>query len=228
MRSRQLVAVPPAELTGRVDPSLLPESPQRDGSLFSLLEPVTRRARSTWGSSPRTPASTRSWRSIARSCSMPSWSRAQELVRSLKTPGDLVYVHNFDDPDSPFCAATPGRGRSSAARGDGDLLAGLQDRMPQLSEADDVQRSQARINVELENKTREIVQGLEASARHHGFGVRNVQVFQTFPILHGKPLSAEQFDVPDEGTKRVLQARPIASPARSNGPPVACERRTPS
>ena len=36
--------------------------------------------------------------------------------------------------------------------------------------------------------------------------MRTVQgAVQTFPILHGKPLSAEQFDVLDETTKRALQ-----------------------
>ncbi|HNN93260.1 MAG TPA: ATP-binding protein [Pseudomonadota bacterium] len=206
MRSRQLVEVPAAELTGRVDPSLLPESPQRDGSLFSLLEPVTRRALDMGIVAPD--PGFHMFVAVDREVMIDSElvARAQELVRSLKTPGDLVYVHNFDDPDSPLCLQLPAGAGPALQEAMGDLLAGLHDRMPQLSEADDVQRSQARINVELENKTREIVQGLEASARHHGFGVRNVQgVFQTFPILHGKPLSAEQFDVLDEGTKRVLQ-----------------------
>lgn len=206
MRSRHLVEVPADQLTGRVDPNLLPESPQRDGSLFALLEPVTRRAMDMGVLAPD--PGFHLFVAVDREVMLESElvARAQELVRSLKTPGDLVYVHNFDDPDSPLALHLPAGAGPALQEAMGDLLAGLQDRVPQLSEAEDVQRSQARINVELESKTREIVQGLEASARHHGFGVRNVQgVFQTFPILHGKPLSAEQFDVLDESTKRVLQ-----------------------
>ena len=206
MRSRTLLAVPAEQLSAQVDPNLLPESPQRDGSLFNLLEPVTRRAFDLGVLAPdvgfhmfvAVDAEVRAEDEII--------ARTQELVRSLKTPGDLVYVHNFEDPDSPQPLHLPPGAGPALQEAMGDLLDGLRDRMPQLSEADDVQRSQARINVELESKTREIVQSLEASARHHGFGVRNVQgVFQTFPILHGKPLSAEQFDVLDESTKRVLQ-----------------------
>ncbi len=206
MRSRQLVEVPAEQLTGRVDPALLPETPQRDGSLLALLEPVTRRALDMGVLAPD--PGFHLFVAVDREVMIESElvARAQELVRSLKTPGDLVYVHNFDDPDSPLALQLPAGAGPALEEAMGDLLAGLHDRMPQLSEAEDVQRSQARLNVELENKTREIVQSLEASARHHGFGVRNVQgVFQTFPILHGKPLSAEQFDVLDEGTKRVLQ-----------------------
>ena len=206
MRTRAVLAVPTEQLSAAVDPATLPESPQRDGSLFNLLEPVTRRAFDLGVLAPdagfhvfvAVDGELRAEEEIV--------ARTQELVRSLKTPGDLVYVHNFEDPDCPQPLHLPAGAGPALQEAMGDLIDGLRDRMPQLAEADDVQRSQARINVELESKTREIVQSLEASARHHGFGVRNVQgVFQTFPILHGKPLSAEQFDVLDESTKRVLQ-----------------------
>jgi len=206
MRTRALLAVPAEQLSAQVDPNMLPESPQRDGSLFNLLEPVTRRAFDLGVLAPdagfhvfvAVDGEVRAEDEIV--------ARTQELVRSLKTPGDLVYVYNFEDPDCPQALHLPPGAGPALDEAMGDLLDGLRDRMPQLSEAEDVQRSQARINVELESKTREIVQSLETSARHHGFGVRNVQgVFQTFPILHGKPLSAEQFDVLDENTKRVLQ-----------------------
>lgn len=46
---------------------------------------------------------------------------------------------------------------------------------------------------------------LEGKAQKQGFGVKTVQgMVQTFPILHGKPLSPEQFDVLDESTKKAL------------------------
>ncbi len=206
MRTRALLAVPAEQLSGQVDPATLPETSQRDGSLFSLLEPVTRRAFDLGVLAPD--AGFHVFVAVDAEVRVEEelLARTQELVRSLKTPGDLVYVYNFEDPDSPMALQLPAGAGPALQEAMDDLIDGLRDRMPQLPEADDVQRSQARINVELESKTREIVQGLEASARHHGFGVRNVQgVFQTFPILHGKPLSAEQFDVLDDGTKRVLQ-----------------------
>ena len=52
----------------------------------------------------------------------------------------------------------------------------------------------------------QVMTDLESKAQKQGFGVKTVQgMVQTFPILHGKPLSAEQFDVLDESTKKALQ-----------------------
>ena len=206
MRSRTLVEVPPESLCVQVDPNLLPDTPQRDGSLFGLLEPVTRRAFDMGVTTPDAGFHVFVAVDAAVQIEDELVARAQEMVRTLKAPCDLVYVYNFEDPDSPLALQLPAGAGPALQEAMADLLSGLSDRMPQLSEADDVEQVHARLNHELETKTREIVQSLETTARHHGFGVRNVQgVFQTFPILHGKPLSAEQFDVLDEATKRALQ-----------------------
>ncbi len=52
---------------------------------------------------------------------------------------------------------------------------------------------------------------------------------QTFPILHGKPVSAEQFDVLDESTKRALtRERGEAHQGGREGGAASCARRAPA
>jgi hypothetical protein len=88
-----------------------------------------------------------------------------------------------------------------------------------------------KLSSELEARNKQILSDLENTARTHGFGVRTVQgAVQTFPILHGKPLSAEQFDVLDENTKRALQTaadrltREVEKAAAWSGPRVLASR----
>src|SRR5207302_5025123 len=65
--------------------------------------------------------------------------------------------------------------------------------------------AQAELARQLEARNKAVITELETTAKSLGFGIRAVQGgVQTFPILHGKPVSAEQFDVLDESTKRAL------------------------
>ena len=86
-----------------------------------------------------------------------------------------------------------------------ELIERLQRDIAAVVEGDDFKRAQAKLSGELETKNRAIIRDLESLAKTLGFGVRPVQGgIQTYPILHGKPVSAEQFDVLDESTRRAL------------------------
>lgn len=85
------------------------------------------------------------------------------------------------------------------------LIERLEDEIPSAVTGDAMQKAQQTLSRELENKNKVVLQALETTAKNLGFGVRSIQGgVQTYPILHGKPLSAEQFDVLDESTKRAL------------------------
>ena len=77
--------------------------------------------------------------------------------------------------------------------------------MLSIARADVVQKATADLAAQLELRNKEVVTELETTAKSLGFGIRAVQGgVQTFPILHGKPVSAEQFAALDESTKRAL------------------------
>src|SRR6185369_11674032 len=85
------------------------------------------------------------------------------------------------------------------------LIDRLKEEIPSAVTGDAMQKAQATLARELEAKSKAVLQQLESTAKNLGFGVRPIQGgVQTFPILHGKPLSPEQFDVLDESTKRAL------------------------
>jgi predicted ATP-dependent protease len=197
--------VPAAQVVIRTDPSILPESPRQSHGLFELVPSVARRALEL-GLSAREP----SFHVFVAAA--PEVMIEDDIVRYASrfaaerpTPNDIVYVHDFDHPEAPRPLILPsGAGPSLVATMD-RLIERLQDEIPAVVEGEEFKRAQAQLAGELEAKNRAVIHRLESLAKTLGFGVRAVNgSVQTFPILHGKPVSAEQFDVLDESTKRAL------------------------
>jgi predicted ATP-dependent protease len=126
--------------------------------------------------------------------------------RSGSTPPDLVYVHDFHHPEAPRAFVLPAGVGKKLADAMGACLDDLRHEVAALGDLEPVREAQLDLARELETKNREVLTGLESAAKTFGFGVRAVQGgVQTFPILHGKPLSAEQFQALDEATKKALE-----------------------
>jgi predicted ATP-dependent protease len=132
---------------------------------------------------------------------------ASRLAAARPTPNDIVYVHDFDHPEAPLpLILPPGAGPSLVSAVEA-LIEQLKAHIPAVVDGDEFKRAQAQLASELEAKNRVLIHDLESVAKSLGFGVRSVHGgVQTFPMLHGKPVSAEQFDVLDDSTKRALTA----------------------
>ncbi|MBV9948392.1 MAG: AAA family ATPase [Myxococcales bacterium] len=130
---------------------------------------------------------------------------AEQFASTRPTPSDIVYVHDFDHPEAPRPLVLPPGAGPRLVQGMDGLIERLQHDIPSVVEGDEFKREHAHLAGDLEIKNRAVIHQLESLAKTMGFGVRAVQGgVQTFPILHGKPVSAEQFDVLDESTKRAL------------------------
>ncbi len=197
--------VPSELVTQHTEPSLLSEKPNESGGLFELVGTVARRAL-TLGLAAREP----SFHVFV--AAQPEVMIEDDVVRfaerfaqGRETPPDIVYVHDFDRPEAPKpLLLPPGAGPTLVAAMDA-LIDRLRQEIHGISSHDEVRRATQKLARDLENKNREVLTGLESTAKNLGFGIRAVQGgVQTFPILHGKPLSAEQFTALDESTKKAL------------------------
>jgi predicted ATP-dependent protease len=197
--------VPPQDLVVRTDPAILPEAPRESRGLLELVSGVARRALEL-GLSAREP----SFHVFV--AAEPEVMIEDDIVRyagrfasTRPTPSDIVYVHDFDHPEAPRPLVLP-PGVGPALVGAMDALIGrLQREIPEVVDGEDFKRAHAHLSGDLEVKNRAVIHQLESLAKTLGFGVRAVHGgVQTFPILHGKPVSAEQFDVLDDSTKRAL------------------------
>jgi predicted ATP-dependent protease len=186
-------------------PGSLPETPRESHGLFELVPAVARRALEL-GLSAREP----SFHVFV--ATFPEVMIEDDIIRyaqrfsgSRPTPNDIVYVHDFDHPEAPQALLLPpGAGPKLLAAMEA-FIGRLQDEIPSVVEGDEFRRAQTQLSQELETKNRAVIHQLESLAKTMGFGVKPVQGgVQTFPILHGKPVSAEQFDVLDASTKRAL------------------------
>lgn len=196
----------PAELaTQYTDPALLPEVPAESGGLFALLPTVARRAL-TLGLAAREPSFHVFVSAQPEVMIEDDVARfAEKFSIGRETPPDIVYVHDFDHPEAPKPLILPsGSGGTLVAAMDA-LIDRLRQEIPSIAQHEEVRRATQKLARELDSKNKEVLTGLESTAKNLGFGIRAVQGgVQTFPILHGKPLSAEQFGALDESTKRAL------------------------
>lgn len=202
---REPFRVAPELVTQHTDVSLLPDAPQASAGLFELVGTVARRALAL-GLASREP----SFHVFV--AADPQVMIEDDLVRfaerfglGREVPPDIVYVHDFDRPEAPKPLMLPaGAGPSLVAAMD-TLIERLRAEIPGIAQHEEVRKATNRLARELDAKNREVLTGLESTAKGLGFGIRQVPGgVQTFPVLHGKPLSAEQFGALDEHTKRAL------------------------
>jgi predicted ATP-dependent protease len=204
-RSLSTYRVRPEDVVVRTDPAMLPESPRESRGLLELVSNVARRALEL-GLSARDP----SFHVFV--AAEPEVMIEDDIVRyadrfasERATPSDIVYVHDFDHPEAPRPLVLPPGVGPALVRAMDALIEGLQRDIPEVVEGEEFKREHAHLTGDLETKNRAVIHQLESLAKTLGFGVRSVHGgVQTFPILHGKPVSAEQFDVLDESTKRAL------------------------
>ncbi len=194
--------------TVRHDPSRLPEEPEAaddDPDLFRFLPRAVRRAfdLGVLASDP--------WFHVFVEAAddvdiLPSIvARARQRLHDRPPPDDVVYVHDFDHPSAPRpILLAPGDG-PVLATAVADLLDAVRTRLPEVDTDREIKATREQLSKELKDRQRTALTELEALAKGLGFGVKTVGGgVQTYPILHGKPVSAEQFEILDEGTKRAL------------------------
>lgn len=197
--------VPPDLATQHTEPSLLPERPAESQGLFELLPPVARRALAL-GLAAREPSFHVFVSAQPEVMIEDDVVRfAERFAKGRETPPDIAYVHDFDHPEAPKpLVLPPGSGATLVATMEA-LIERLREEIPSIAGHEEVRRATQKLARELESRNKEVITGLESTAKNLGFGIRAVQGgVQTFPILHGKPLSAEQFGALDESTKRAL------------------------
>jgi predicted ATP-dependent protease len=194
-----------ADVVVRTDPSALPEVSSESGGLLELVPSVARHALEL-GLSAREP----SFHVFV--AAEPEVMIEDDIVRyaaqfasTRPTSSDIVYVHDFDHPEAPRPLVLPAGAGPALVHAMEGLIHRLKEHIPIVVEGDEFKHAQAQLAVELETKNRAVIHELETVAKTLGFGVRPVHGgVQTFPVLHGKPVSAEQYNVLDDSTKRAL------------------------
>jgi len=120
-------------------------------------------------------------------------------------PDDVLYVHNFEDPDSPHALFLPaGQGhRLRAALA--ELIADLQEQVPKAFEGKEYEEQRRRTAERHQERKQELLDKLEGVARERGFELKSTPMgFRTVPIHDGKPLTQEEYEGMEEAPRSEL------------------------
>jgi predicted ATP-dependent protease len=130
----------------------------------------------------------------------------------LPSPPDILYVHNFDDPDRPLVITVPaGEGRRLRQEMD-DLIASLRRRIPEALKKEGFEREKEQITAAYDRTGKELFQRFQETAREKGVLVRMTGEGQLVFIplkMDGEPIEGpEDFEaLPDERKKLLAEGR---------------------
>lgn len=204
-RSREDFRIPVSRATVRTDPGILPEVPKESRGLFEMVSPTARRALEL-GLAAKEPSFHVFVAAEPEVMIEDDLVRyAERFARARGAPPDILYVHDFDRPAAPTPIMVPAGMGAEIVAAVGEAIDALGQAILSIAKEESVKEFQQALSKELDAKNKAVLNDLEIVAKRLGFGIRSVPGgMQTFPILHGKPLSPEQFAALDESTKRAL------------------------
>jgi predicted ATP-dependent protease len=138
--------------------------------------------------------------------------RVRDLVlreaAHLPSPPDILYVHNFDDPDRPLVLTVPaGDGRRLRQEMD-DLVSQLQRRIPEALKKESFEREKEQITAAYDRQVKELFHGFQEKAREKGVLVRTSGEGQMVFVplkADGEPIEGpEEFEALPEERKKLF------------------------
>jgi ATP-dependent Lon protease len=141
----------------------------------------------------------------------------KELARNLlaggaasePTPADWVYVHNFDEPDSPL-ALKLGSGMGTRLRATmADIVSRLRHDLPQAFKAEDFSAQRDRLGKDFGKKNESIYNELLERARELRMGVQRLPngVLGFFAVKDGKPIEPKELEELSEEERADIERR---------------------
>ncbi|WP_418503533.1 AAA family ATPase, partial [Desulfovibrio sp.] len=130
-------------------------------------------------------------------------------ARKRPTPPDLVYVHNFDDPDRPRLLSLPaGQGKKFKQCVTSTVDAILHE-LPRRFEAAPFVKQRARLVDSFQKVRSGLLSKMTSVAQHKGFHLDMDEggSLTLYPLVKGKRLSEEEFEHLDDSLRMTLKRR---------------------
>src|SRR6266851_1338509 len=113
----------------------------------------------------------------------------EERAAQMPTPGDWLYVHNFENPESPVSIyVNAGQGRELRDRMR-DLVTYIREQLPKAFRQEDFEQERTQLKEKYNKQAQELFGKLESSARQRGFVIHSGPMGQIIfvPMIGGKP-----------------------------------------
>ena len=128
---------------------------------------------------------------------------------SMKTPGDLIYLNNFQDPDQPVIIRMPPGTAKQFKRDLGAAVKKLKESIPSGFEQDFYIRKHGDLIKEYNEIRENLLSRMENQANKNGFSL-NVDEngsLTLFPLVEGKVLTPEEFEKLNPDLKKILNRK---------------------
>ena len=131
-----------------------------------------------------------------------------EQAKTEPVPEDLCYVHNFKDADNPNAIILPA-GMGCGLVKDMDALVETAKReIPRAFESENYEKRRNDILDEVQQERNRMLTDLQHRAEEMGLAIEMTTVgIATIPMVHGKPLSREDFEKRPDSLKKEIEER---------------------
>ncbi|MDR2818941.1 MAG: AAA family ATPase [Desulfovibrio sp.] len=131
---------------------------------------------------------------LGRNYMLLSWLRKR--TRKITVPSDIIYVHNFTNPDHPTLLILPvGQGKR-LKKSLSETLENIADELTRRFEAASFVRQRAKLMNQFQNVRMGLLHKMNSVAVHQGFNLDMDEsgALTLYPLVKGKRLSEDEFD----------------------------------
>ncbi len=135
-------------------------------------------------------------------------SHAERMAAERPVPPDICYVHNFKERAKPLALMLPaGLGKRLAADMD-RFIEGVLQELPRAFESERYEQMRSKILIDVQQKKEALFQQLQKVARDMGFSIEMTPTgIVTIPVVEGRPISREAYDLLPDEMRRSIQQR---------------------
>ena len=134
-------------------------------------------------------------------------ARLRRRASARPTPGDLVFLFNFDDPARPLCAELPAGQANRFARAMSSFVQQAERELPRAFESESYQRRRAEAVGPLEKDRENLLGQVRSFARSRGLDLELTPAgVMTIALAHGRRITPAEFERLPEQTRQELTA----------------------
>ncbi|MDR2850984.1 MAG: AAA family ATPase [Desulfovibrio sp.] len=128
-------------------------------------------------------------------------------ARKARTPPDVLYVHNFTNPDQPVLLTLPAGQGKKFKKAMKDALENIADELARRFEAVSFVRQRAKLVNQFQNVRMVLLRKMNSVAVHQGFALDMDEngALTLYPLIKGKRLSEDEFDRLDNAVRLDLK-----------------------
>jgi len=135
--------------------------------------------------------------------------KADDMAEELSTPADMIYIFNFDDPESPQALTVPA-GRGRPLRDDMESVVDeLKEELPKLFEGEEFEEKRNNIMSEYQQESNRMMEEFDQEIREEGFMLQQTEQGPVpVPLSEeGEPMDQDEYQNLEDDKREELREK---------------------